>query len=72
MNASLPVMQQLQSISLARNSLSTLVNLAPAALIRYLPKIQNLSLEGNAISQVRLSFLAHAARTYRSYHSAPE
>ncbi|KAK9899643.1 NTF2-like protein [Cystobasidium minutum MCA 4210] len=41
----------LQSISLAKNSLTTLVDLAPAALIRFLPKVQNLSLEGNAITQ---------------------
>lgn len=41
----------LQSISLAKNNFTTLVDLAPAALIRYLPKVQNLSLEGNSISQ---------------------
>lgn len=45
-------MTQLQSISLAKNNLNTLVDMAPAALIRYLPKVKNLSLADNALSAV--------------------
>jgi len=41
----------IQSLSLANNKLSTLVDLAPSALIRYLPTLKNLSLQNNALSQ---------------------
>ena len=43
---------QIQSLSLEQNNLSSLIHLAPAAIIRYLPKLQNLSLSNNNLSNV--------------------
>ena len=43
---------QIQSLSLEQNNLSTLIHLAPAAIIRYLPQLQNLSLSNNNLSNV--------------------
>lgn len=56
-DVSLYYLCQLVSLSLASNELSTLIDLAPSAMIRYIPKLQNLSLQNNQLSQVGRSSL---------------
>ena len=41
-------------MSLASNKLTTLANLAPSALIRALPNLENLSLESNQFDDIKM------------------
>lgn len=51
---------QVVSLSLADNNLISLVDIAPAALVHALPNLQNLSLKGNSIKEVKaLNPLSH-------------